>query len=122
MATTAKDIGRYLEQRLQQKGRDAVMTYGELLAVFDDLPEFTGHWPSHPLCDMFGELDIEDASLNRPFRTAIVVSQDDRVPGGGFFKMYVKYRDAKARVRTDIDRITVHQRELKELAKQYGHT
>ena len=97
------------------------MTYGELLLVFDDLPEFTGSWPAHPLCDMFGELDIEDASFDRPFRTAIVVSQDDRVPGGGFFKLYVKYRDRKARVRTDIDRITVHQRELRAVAAHYGH-
>jgi hypothetical protein len=50
-----------------------------------------------------------------------VVSQEDRVPGGGFFKMYVKYRDPKARVRSDIDRIRVHQRELRAVADHYGH-
>jgi len=82
MATTWQDIGRrYLEQQLRAKGRDAVMTYGELLAVFPDLPEFTGSWPSHPLCDMFRELDIEDASLGRLFRTAVALSKDDRLPG-----------------------------------------
>ena len=97
------------------------MTYGELLRAFPDLPEFTGAWSAHPLRDMFGELDVEDAALGRPFRTAAVVSQDDRVPGGGFFKMYVKYCDKKAKIRTDIDRITVHQKVLKELAKHYGH-
>ena len=121
METTWQDIGRYLEEQLRAKGRDAIMTYGELLLRFPDLPDFTGAWSAHPLCDMFGELDIEDASFGRPFRTAAVVSQDDRVPGGGFFKMYVKYRDKKAKVRTDMDKIEAHQKELKELAKHYGH-
>src|SRR5438093_1582622 len=58
MATTSQDIGRYLEQQLRAKGRNAVMTYGELLEVFNDLPEFTQSWASHPLCKMFGDLDI----------------------------------------------------------------
>jgi hypothetical protein len=119
--TTTQDIGRYLEQQLRAKGRNAVMTYGDLLEVFNDLPDFTGAWSSHPLCDMFGELDIEDASLGRPFRTAVVVSKDDRVPGGGFFKMYVQYRDPNARIRSDLDRIEVHQRELRAVAAHYGH-
>ncbi|HYT89060.1 MAG TPA: hypothetical protein VEL76_10155, partial [Gemmataceae bacterium] len=105
MATTSQDIGRYLEQQLRAKGRNAVMTYGELLEVFNDLPEFTQSWASHPLCKMFGDLDIEDAFHNRPFRTAIVVSKDNGVPGGGFFKMYVEHRDPEAQIRSDLDRI-----------------
>ncbi len=116
---TAQDIGRYLEQQLRAKGRNAVMTYSDLLEEFNDLPEFTGPWQSHPLCDMFEVLDIEDGE-RRPFRTAIVVSKDDCLPGAGFFKMYVRYRDPKARIRTDIDRITVHQKELKAVAEYYN--
>lgn len=119
--TTAKVIGEYLEQQLLAKGCDAVMSYGELVKEFDDLPPLDGYWTSHPLRDMFGELDIEDASLGRPFRTAIVVSRAKGLPGDGFFKMYVEYRDPKAHVKSDDDRITVHQKELKLLAAQYGH-
>jgi hypothetical protein len=122
MATTARAIGRYLEQQLRVKGRNAVMTYGDLLREFDDLPDFTGSWPAHPLCDMFGELDIEDALHNRPFRTAIVVSQDDGVPGGGFFKMYKQHRDPSARIGSELDRIQIHQHELQAVAAHYGHS
>jgi hypothetical protein len=121
MATTTRDIGRFLEARLREKGRDAVLTYGELISHFDDLPEFTGEWFAHPLCNMFGELDIEDAEFNRPFRTAIVVSQRTNFPGDGFFTMYVEHRDPTAQIRNDIDRITIHQGELRELAAHYGH-
>lgn len=121
MATTVRDIGRFLEQQLRAKGRDAVMTYSDLLREFTDLPEFTGSWSSHPLCDMFGELDLEDASLNQPFRTAVVVSQNDGVPGGGFFKMYKKHRDPSARIGSDSDRIQIHQSELQAVAAHYGH-
>lgn len=97
------------------------MTYGELVAEFDDLPELGPVWSAHPLCDRFGELDVEDAAFNRPFRTAIVVNRDDRLPGPGFFKMYVTYRNPKARCRSDADRIAVHLRELGEVARHYGH-
>lgn len=122
MTTTWQDIGRFLEQQLREKGIDAVMTYGELLEVFSDIPEFNGAWLSHPLCDMFEQLDVEDASFGRPFRTSVVVSQNDRIPGAGFFKMYLKFRDPKAKIRTDIDRITVHQRELRAVAAHYHHS
>ena len=121
MTTTTRDVGHHLEKRLREKGRDAVMTYGQLRDVFDDLPEFTAAWNTHPLCRMFEELDLEDAALGRPFRTAAVISKDDGVPGPGFFKMYARHRDPEARVRNDLDRIEVHQKELKAVAAFYGH-
>jgi hypothetical protein len=121
VTTTWRDVGDYLEDRLRADGRDAVMTYGELLEVFTDLPEFNGAWLSHPLCDMFYELDVEDAAQGRPFRTALVVSKDERLPGAGFFKMYSTHRNPRARLRTDMDRLTVHQQELQAVASHYGH-
>ena len=54
MATTSKDIGRFLEARLQEKGADAVMTYKDLITVFSDLPDLGPFWSAHPLCAMFG--------------------------------------------------------------------
>jgi hypothetical protein len=120
MATTAKDVGRYLEQRLREHGRDALITYGELVAAFDDLPALTGAWAAHPLCDIFGDLDDDDAALNRPYRTAIVVSQRNGIPGPGFFKMYAKYHPNTS-VASDIERITIHQQVLRDLAAHYGH-
>src|SRR5438270_7621089 len=102
-------------------GREALITYGELVVHFSDLPELTNAWAAHPLCWMFGELDDEDAAHNRPFRTAIVVSQDKRLPGDGFFKMYTKLRNPKVRVRTDEERIAVHLQELRASAAFYGH-
>jgi hypothetical protein len=121
MVTTAQDVGAYPEKELRAKGKNAVMFYGQLVKVFPDLPEFTGAWSAHPLCDMFGELDIDDGEQKRPFRTAIVVAQETGIPGGGFFTMYAKYREPGVRLRNEMDKITVHQRELGELARYYGH-
>jgi hypothetical protein len=68
---------------------------------------------------MFAELDEDDSAHDRPLRTAIVVAQDTLTPGNGFFEMYVKLRDPKARVRSQADRLAVHLRELGELDRHY---
>lgn len=119
MEPTVANIGRFLEGRARECGRDGILYYSDMLTEFPDLPPFTGPWPTHPLCDIFGELDVEDASRGLPFRTALVISPDTGVPGNGFFTMYVRHRDPRARVRSDLERIAVHQRGLAALAQCY---
>jgi predicted phosphodiesterase len=121
MNTSAQEIGRFLEERLRKMGQSAVITYGDLVAHFN-LPDLTHAWSAHPLWGIFGDLDEEDAALGRPFRTAIVVSQDKYLPGNGFFLTYTRLRDRNARFRNDEAKIAVHLRELRELAMWYGHS
>jgi hypothetical protein len=54
MKTTVRDIGQFLEQ---QAKRGRPITYQEVINQFPDLPPLTEYWKSHPLCDIFGELD-----------------------------------------------------------------
>ncbi len=42
-------------------------------------------WRLHPLCDLFGSLDEQDARAGRPFRTALVISREHKRPGPGFY-------------------------------------
>jgi len=54
-----------------------------------------GAWLSHPLCDIFGQLDAQDHAAGRPFRTALVYARDLSVPGQGFFDTIAAYRKKK---------------------------
>lgn len=78
-------IGRFLEQRALLSAGQALVFYGDIVAMFG-LPTLDGAWLSHPLCGIFGVLDLEDHRLNRPLRTALVVNRETRMPGNGFFE------------------------------------
>ena len=84
MNTTMKEVGKYLEQ---QAKLGAPITYTDVVRSFPDLPPLTGAWRSHPLCTIFGDLDIEDDRNKRPFRTALVYAKETGTPGDGFFEM-----------------------------------
>jgi hypothetical protein len=60
VTTTARDIGAFLEEQAR-KGEP--ITYGQVLDHFPDLPELKGAWLSHPLCDMFEQLDARITRL-----------------------------------------------------------
>jgi hypothetical protein len=92
IATTAADVGRFLEDQAR-KGEP--VTYGQVLDQFPDLPEMNGAWLSHPLCEIFGQLDAQDHAADRPFRTALVYARDLSVPGQGFFDTLGGYRKKK---------------------------
>ncbi len=83
MKTTAEDIGNFLES-IAKNGQ--TVYYRDLTTRFSDLPALTGIWQSHPLCQMFGDLDREDHLGSRPFRTALVVTVEKNRPGNGFFE------------------------------------
>src|ERR1017187_6942936 len=89
MATSVKEIGAFLES---QAHLGQPITYGAVIKKFPDLPPLTEYWKSHPLCDIFGELDGEDHRNNRPFRTALVYAVDTTRPGNGFFENLARLR------------------------------
>jgi hypothetical protein len=85
------EIGNFLEQRAQLGPDQAVIFYGDLANRFDLPPIVT--WNLHPLREIFGTLDQEDAAMERPFRTALVVRMDGGMPGPGFFTTLGELRD-----------------------------
>lgn len=88
--TTYREIGKFLEERARI---GEPITYSQVIAQFPELPQLTAAWRSHPLCDMFGELDREDERQKLPFRTALVVGQKSGRPGQGFFDTITKLRN-----------------------------
>lgn len=98
-------IGGYLELQARKPQSQALVFYGALLESYD-LPPFDGAWNAHPLSEIFGNLDLEDLRLNRPFRTSLVVNQRTCRPGNGFFeysKQLGKYKgDLKDAISKDI--------------------
>jgi hypothetical protein len=117
--TTARDVAQYLEEHLRTFRGDSLLQYGDLITAFDDLPPLDEKWLSHPLCRIFDELDREDAALGRPFRTAIVVSKEEHLPGDGFFKVYAKYKNNGREIPRG-ERVFVHAEQLRVLVEYYS--
>ncbi len=112
MPTTA-EVGRFLEEAAKL---GEPITYGDVVAHFPDLPPLTEYWLSHPLCNIFGELDGEDHDNSRPFRTAIVIARERNKPGPGFFTTISRLRGIKLREQ-DYDALWLS--ELGALQKHY---
>jgi len=87
--TTMKEVGEYLEQ---QARLGSPINYADVVRNFPDLPPLTGAWKSHPLCPIFGDLDIEDDRHKRLLRTALVFGKETGRPGDGFYEMIEKLR------------------------------
>lgn len=87
---TAAEVGRYLEEVLRRPRKDTV-TYTEVAEKFH-LGPINGMWSAHPLCQIFDELDQEDARAKRPFRTSVVISKPLNRPGEGFFTALKRYK------------------------------
>jgi hypothetical protein len=71
-----------LVRRARLKNRELV-TYGELVA---QLPLAISH-DDHRLSYLLDEISTEEYTEGRGFLTALVVHQDNRRPGAGFFTM-----------------------------------
>lgn len=93
--------------------------YGDLVAAFEDFPPLDVAWPSHPLCQMFDESDREDAAMGRSFRTAIVVSRKENLPGKVFFDAHARYANKGKRIVAG-DRMVLHASRLKAIAEYYS--
>lgn len=87
---TAAEVGKYLEEVLRHPRKNTV-TYTEVAEEFH-LGAIGGVWSAHPLCQIFDELDREDASASRPFRTSAVISLAKNQPGDGFFTALREYK------------------------------
>lgn len=114
MKTTYQEIGKHLEYVASMAD---VVTYGDLVKKFTDLPRELYPWPLHPLCAMFEELDVEDQRNGRPFRTSVVVTQETKMPGDGFFKMYELKRGQAI---STSQRLSVWMSELVAVHKLFG--
>ena len=115
-----RDIGSFLEDRARRLDGEAPIFYSDLAAHFG-LPPVTDAWFTHPLCDMFEQLDQEDERLERPFRTALVISKERSMPGAGFFKTIVRLRGLSHPPRTEHDKMRLYLDELNSLLSHYGH-
>lgn len=113
MTTKADQIGEFLEA---QARKNCPLTYGQLLEAFPDLPPLTGAWLSHPLCDIFGQLDAQDHAAGRPFRTVLVFAKETSIPGQGFFDTLARYRKQKIAKSQQID---VWVKEIKAIKAYY---
>ena len=113
METTIRDVGQYLEG---QAKLGQPITYTDVIRKFPDLPPLGAHWKSHPLCDIFGELDNEDHVKRRPFRTALVFAKDTGMPGQGFFQAMTNLR-GKTILKSEQDKVWTD--ELKALLNHY---
>ena len=118
---TSKNIAEFLEHRAQHLSFDeAPIFYGDLAAHFK-FPSITEAWHTHPLCSIFEELDVEDAKLNRPFRTVLVVSQEHSIPGPGFFKTVARLSTRNLNLKTDLDKMRFFSNEVHRLLEHYGN-
>ena len=113
MTTTTNQIGEFLER---QARKNCPVTYGRVLEEFPDLPPLTGAWLSHPLCDIFGQLDAQDHAAGRPFRTALVFAKETSIPGQGFFDTVARFRKQKISKNQQID---VWDKEMKAIKAYY---
>lgn len=85
MKEIENSIGNFLVERVKKGIDNAPIFYNDLCTKFT-LPSVDGIWYQHPLCEIFEALDQEDASLNRPFRTALVIGKESNMPGKGFYE------------------------------------
>ena len=113
-----KQVGAFLEERVRRLGDDAPIFYGELAAHLS-LPPVTDAWFTHPLCSIFEQLDIEDAKLGRPFRTALVISRERSMPGDGFFKTYLQLHPNVRPPKNDHDKMRLYLDELNGVIAHY---
>ena len=114
-----RQVGEYLEWRARTLGTEAPLYY-DLLANHFSLPEVTKDWSKHPLCRIFEQLDEEDALAGRPFRTVLVISQKQMIPGPSFFKKHAELHAGKPEAISKRDKSTLCKAEFARLLHHYG--
>lgn len=115
-----KQVGAFLEERVRRLGGSSPIFYGDLAAHLS-LPPVTDAWFTHPLCGIFEQLDVEDAKLVRPFRTALVISRERNMPGEGFFKTFLRLHPHVRPPKTDLDKMKLYVAELNRVLSHYGN-
>jgi len=118
MSPNAERIAEFLEARLRAKGMNGIIYYNSLAMKFRMHP-VTKAWYRHPLSGIFEEIDCHDHKHNRPFRTAIVISERLKYPGNGFFKMLLKLRYPNKKKFTETEKMKVYSEELCALEEMY---
>lgn len=118
MSPDAAIVAAHLEGRVRRRGINAVVTYNELATALGFAP-VTDAWSSHPFSSIFDELDVEDHALGRPFRTALVITQETKYPGEGFWTMVLRLRFPKKTRFSDKERMTLYSQELQGLVQCY---
>lgn len=115
-SSLSSEVGRFLQERIRTHGREAVIFYGDVASHFN-LEPITNAWPEHPLCKIFEKLDLEDFQFRRPLRTTIVISKDQNMPGGGFFKMFLKLNPNVRAPITELEKMKLYLEELNKLVE-----
>ena len=118
MSPDAQKVAEYLESRIRKSGINAITYYNPLADHFG-MPPVTEAWQNHPLCAIFEELDLDDHSAGRPFRTAIVINEQKKYPGNGFFKMVKKLRAPEKSKFTEKEMMAIYSKELDALEQLY---
>ncbi|MCX6952692.1 MAG: hypothetical protein NTV51_11090 [Verrucomicrobia bacterium] len=118
MSPDAQKVAEYLESRIRKSGINAVTYYNPLASHFG-MPPVTEAWQIHPLCGIFEELDLDDHSHGRPFRTAVVINEQKKYPGNGFFKMVKKLRFPEKVRFTESEMMSIYSQELVALEQLY---
>lgn len=72
-----------------------LITYKELAHKLNISSNFTP-WNQHPFCDIFDQLDQEDARMSRPMITSLAVNSKKTGPGGGYFRALELYTGIKS--------------------------
>ena len=83
--------------------------YNELAKLHGLKKVTNSNWKSHRLMPVFVALDLEDASAGRALRTVIVVREETKRPGPGFYLSLSMRR--KIRVVTVAEKEVAYQRE-----------
>ena len=117
----SKQVGSFLEERARRLGGNASICYGELAAQLS-LPAVTDAWFTHPLCNIFEQMDVEDAKLGRPLRTVLVFSRERNMPGEGFFKTYLQLHPHVRPPKTGPEKMKLYIDELNRVLSHYGNT
>ena len=118
MSPDAIKVAAFLEARVRQRGINAVITYNELAAALDFTP-VTDAWLSHPFAGIFDELDEDDHAKRKPFRTALVITQETKYPGAGFWAMALRLRYPKKTRFSEAESRAFYFGELQSLAESY---
>lgn len=87
---TTIEIGKFLETVATNK---KTTTYGQVCEMFG-LPRMNGLWNGHPLSSILEILDQYDAVHDRPFRSSVLVTQDN-MPGAGIFEALERMKGIK---------------------------
>ncbi len=116
-----KQVGALLEELVRKLGGNAYIYYGDLAAQLS-LPPITDAWFTHPLCNIFEQMDVEDANLGRPLRTVLVISRERKMPGEGFFKTYLQLHPHVRPPKTDLEKMKLYIDELNRVSSYYGNT